>query len=62
MSAIAEEAERQGFQVRQTRATTWHFRRENANWMFAIKQPEDVLDVVGVLVADAGLHWPAWDK
>ena len=59
IAAIAAEAERQGFSVRQTRTAMWHFRKEGNNWTFRVRQPEDLLEVLSILVA-AGLDWAAW--
>ena len=60
MTIIAEEAERQGFQVRQTRSSMWQFRKGNNNWLVAPKDGRDVLDVLRVLIA-AGLDWSDQD-
>lgn len=62
MEIIAQEAERQGFQVRQTAKTAWQFRKDGQNWFFAVREGQDVLDALGVLVSDAGLSWPSWDR
>lgn len=66
MEMIAKEAERQGFLVRQTRKTAWHFRKEGQNWFLTVREPVDVLDALALLTAPApdgaGLHWPAWDR
>jgi hypothetical protein len=59
MQAIAEEAERQGFFVRQTRSTMWHFRKGSDNWFVSPKDASDVLEILSVLIA-AGLDWSAW--
>lgn len=60
MAIIAEEAERQGFQVRQTRSSMWQFRKGNDNWLVAPKDARDVLEVLSVLIA-AGLDWSRRD-
>jgi hypothetical protein len=59
MQAIAEEAERQGFLVRQTRSTMWHFRKDKDNWFFSPREVGDVLEVLAALIA-AGLDWSAF--
>lgn len=56
MTLIAEEAERQGFQVRQTRSAMWHFRKGNDNWHFMVRNVRDVLYALSVLI-EAGLDW-----
>jgi len=56
MAMIAEEAERQGFLVRQTRSTMWHFHKDGDNWLVAPKDATDVLEVLRVLIS-AGLDW-----
>ncbi|MET0492931.1 MAG: hypothetical protein ABW000_07335 [Actinoplanes sp.] len=56
MQLIAEEAERQGFLVRQTRSTSWQFRKGNDNWFFSPKDVGDVIEALSVLIA-AGLDW-----
>ncbi|MCX5070883.1 hypothetical protein OOJ91_34105 [Micromonospora lupini] len=56
MRLIAEEAERQGFLVRQTRTSMWHFRKGNDNWLVAAKEPAHVLEILRVLIS-AGLDW-----
>jgi hypothetical protein len=61
MAEIAGEAERQGFQVRQTRSGMWHLRRENNNWLVAPTTLEDLLNILSALIA-AGLDWShRWD-
>lgn len=60
MATIAEEAERQGFQVRQTRSAMWHFRKGNDNWHFSPRNVLDVLYVLSVLI-EAGLDWKAFN-
>ena len=57
MAIIAEEAERQGFQARQTRTGMWHFRKEGNNWFFSVTTLAQILtDVLPALIA-AGLDW-----
>lgn len=56
MEVIAQEAERQGFVVRQTREATWHFRRDNHNAMIVARSAVDVLEGLRVLVT-LGLDW-----
>lgn len=56
MAQIAEEAERQGFLVVQTRSTMWHFRKGGNNWMFSPRDASDVLEVLRALIS-AGLDW-----
>ncbi|GGK89051.1 hypothetical protein [Mangrovihabitans endophyticus] len=56
MAVIAEEAERQGFQVRQTRSAMWHFRKGSDNWIFAPRSTLDVVDALSMLIS-AGLDW-----
>lgn len=56
MALIAEEAERQGFLVRQNRSAMWHFRKGNDNWHFSPRTVLDVLYVLSVLI-EAGLDW-----
>lgn len=56
MALIAEEAERQGFQVRQTRSTMWQFRKGNDNWLVSPQDATDMLEVLRVLIS-AGLDW-----
>ncbi|WP_032707457.1 hypothetical protein [Salinispora arenicola] len=56
MQLIAEEAERQGFHVRQTRSSMWHFHKGGDNWLVAPKDASDVLEVLRVLIS-AGLDW-----
>nr|MDT0660839.1 hypothetical protein [Micromonospora sp. DSM 115978] len=60
MAMIAEEAERQGFLVRQTRSTMWQFRKGNDNWLVAPRDASDVLEVLRVLIS-AGLDWTLKD-
>lgn len=60
MAAIAEEAERQGFQARQTRSGMWHLRKDNDNWLVAPTTVEDLLNILSALIA-AGLDWSHWD-
>jgi hypothetical protein len=60
MALIAEEAERQGFQVRQTRSTQWHFRKGGDNWLVSPRDASDVLEVLRVLIS-AGLDWSFHD-
>jgi hypothetical protein len=48
MAEIAGEAERQGFQVRQTRSGMWHLRRENNNWLVAPTTVEDLLNTTAM--------------
>jgi hypothetical protein len=61
MATIAEEAERQGFQVRQTKSSMWHFRKGNHNWYFTPRTVLDVLYVLSVLI-EAGLDWKELDS
>lgn len=61
MALIAEEAERQGFLVRQTKTTMWHFRRGQDNWFFSVKDVGDVIEVLSVLIR-AGLDWTAIER
>jgi hypothetical protein len=56
MARIAEEAERQGFLVRQTRSSMWQFRKGNDNWLMSVRTLDDLLDVLRVLIS-AGLDW-----
>ena len=56
MNLIAEEAERQGFQVRQTRSAMWHFRKGSDNWHFMVRNVKDILICLSVLI-EAGLDW-----
>ncbi len=56
MALIAKEAEGQGFLVRQTRSTMWHFRKGQDNWFFSVKDVGDVIEVLSVLI-NAGLDW-----
>lgn len=56
MTLIAEEAERQGFQVRQLRSAMWHFRKGSDNWHFTPRSVLDVFYVLSVLI-EAGLDW-----
>lgn len=56
MAEIAEEAERQGFQVRQTASGMWQFRKGGDNWLVAPKDARDVLVVLRALIT-AGLDW-----
>jgi len=60
MAAIAEEAERQGFQVRQVRSGMWHFRKGTDNWFVNAHEVDDVLTTLSLLIA-AGLDWSNWD-
>lgn len=60
MAEIAEEAERQGFQVRQTRSSMWQFRKDGDNWLVAPKDATQVLEVLRLLIA-AGLDWSPRD-
>lgn len=56
MARIAEEAERQGFQVDQTRTGMWRFRKGGNVYMFGVATFEHVLDALKVLIR-AGLDW-----
>lgn len=60
MARIAQEAERQGFQVGQTRTGMWKFRKGGNTYMFGAVTFDDVLDVLKVLIS-AGLDWSAED-
>jgi hypothetical protein len=60
MEAIAKEAERQGFQVRQVRSGMWQFRLGSDNWFVSPRTVEDLLQYLAVLIA-AGLDWSRWD-
>lgn len=61
MELIAEEAQRQGFQVRQTRSAMWHFRKGADNWYFTPRNALDVLDVLSVLIT-VGLDWTVIER
>jgi hypothetical protein len=61
MEIIAEEAQRQGFQVRQTRSAMWHFRKGSDNWFFSPRNALDVLDVLAELTA-VGFVWSAIER
>jgi hypothetical protein len=60
MAAIAEEAERQGFQVRQLKSGMWQFRKDANNWLISAREVDDVLQILSLLIA-AGLDWSRWD-
>ncbi|GAA2516515.1 hypothetical protein [Winogradskya humida] len=49
IALVAEEAWRQGFQVRQTRTAMWHFRKEDRNWFFTVRTAGDLVTAVAVL-------------
>ena len=61
METIAMEAQRQGFQVRQTRSAMWHFRKGADNWFFSPRNALDVLDVLAELIS-IGLDWTAIER
>lgn len=56
MAEIAEEAERQGFQARQTRSGMWMFLKNGHTYGFDPKNVTDVLAALSVLES-AGLDW-----
>lgn len=56
MAAIALEAERQGFQVRQTQQGTWMLRKGNDTYVVAPHTVTALMDVMAILIA-AGLDW-----
>jgi hypothetical protein len=60
MAAIADEAERQGFEVRQLKSTMWHIRKGTSNWFVNPTEADELLKILSILIA-AGLDWSAWD-
>lgn len=56
MAMIAEEAERQGFLVRQTRQGTWMLRTGNDTYVVAPHNVTALMDVMAILIG-AGLDW-----
>jgi hypothetical protein len=56
MELIAEEAERQGFQVSQTERAAWRFRKAGNTLVVAPRTVADVLDALSYLIS-AGLDW-----
>jgi hypothetical protein len=64
MAAIAEEAERQGFQVRQLKSGAWHIQKEMPNvaynWFPHPHNANELLAILSALIA-AGLDWTRWD-
>lgn len=56
MAMIALEAERQGFQVRQTRQGTWMLRIGNDTYVVAPHTVTALMDVMAILIG-AGLDW-----
>ena len=61
MAAIAEEAERQGFLVRQTVSGMWQIRLGNDNWFVRPRSVDELLKILSTLIA-AGLDWSHWDN
>jgi hypothetical protein len=61
MAKIAKEAERQGFQVGQTRQATWRFNMDGDNWFVHPRTVEDLLEILSILIA-AGLDWSNWNN
>lgn len=60
MQKIADEAERQGFVVKQTKSGMWIFRKDGTNVLATVTTAEQVLHVFKVLIS-AGLDWPDTD-
>lgn len=59
MAAIAEEAERQDFQVRQLKSGMWHIRKDHDNWFVHPQTANELLAILSALIA-AGLDWSGW--
>ena len=60
MAWIAEEAERQGFQVRQARSGMWIFRRDGNSMLLTARTIPHLFQNLSVLIS-AGLDWSHWD-
>jgi hypothetical protein len=61
MIAIIEEAERQGFFVRQLPSGSWQLKKNQDNWFFhSPRNAIDLLEILQLLIA-AGLDWTRWE-
>lgn len=60
MAAIAEEAEHQGFQVRQLKSGMWHIQQNGNNWFVHPHNANELLAILSALIA-AGLDWSGWN-
>ncbi|WP_433067238.1 hypothetical protein [Dactylosporangium sp. CS-033363] len=61
MEAIAQEAEQQGFLVRQLKSGTWHFRLGHDNYIVTPRKANDLLTVLSILTA-SGLDWSKYEE
>jgi len=61
MVAIIEEAERQGFQIAQTRSGAWRIAKDGKNYFFPV--PSSALELLEILheLIVAGLDWSRWE-